>query len=142
LPKNSFDYVLIDCPPNLGVLTVNALVASDEIFIPVTAQYMSLAGLLGVLHSMDIVRDRLNKKLGQGRILVCQYDQRTRHSREVLKMIRDKYSSKVFNAIIRTSTRLAEASSFAIPINIYDNKSRGAEDYQALAREVLNEYEK
>lgn len=141
LTPGLFDYVLIDCPPNLGVLSVNAMVASEEIFIPVTAQYMSLAGLLGVLRSMDIVRERLNGRLGMGRILICQYDSRTRHSREVLGMIRERYSSKVFNTVIRTNTRLAEASSFSMPINIYDIKSRGAEDYQALAKEVLNEYE-
>jgi len=139
LPEDQFDFILIDCPANLGVLSVNAMVASHEVIIPVTAQYLACEGLLGVLQSMAIVRERLNDRLGPGRILVCQYDSRTRHSKGILEMVRKQYKTQVFKTVIRSNTKLAEASSFSMPINIYDNRSSGAQDYSALAKEVLND---
>jgi len=139
LQEGQYDFVILDCPPNLGVLSVNAMVASGEIIIPVTAQYMAVSGLVNILRSIDIVKERLNDSLIVKGILACQYDGRTLHCREILRMIRDQYGAQVFNTVIRTNTRLAEASSFAKPINIYDKKSSGAEDYNALAMEVLND---
>lgn len=138
IPPDKYDFILIDCPPNLGVLSVSAMAASGSIIIPVTAQYMALGGLVNIMQTIKTVRERLNSTLEIEGILVCQYDTRTRHSREILKMIRSHYGSQVLETVIRSNVRLAEASSFSQPINIYDTKSAGAEDYRAFSAEVLS----
>jgi len=134
-----YDFILIDCPPNLGILSVNGMAASQEIIIPIADQYMSLSGVQDTLRTMNAVRERLNAELGEGKILLCQYDKRTLHSRGILKLAQEKYKEHLFKTIIRRNVRLVEASSFAQPIISYDTRSSGAEDYRALAMEVKND---
>jgi chromosome partitioning protein len=132
-----WDYLLMDCPPNLGLLTVSALNAASEILVPVEAHVMALAGLAQLLKTVDLVRDRLNPALQLSGILPCRVDSRTRHSQEVVEQLRSRFGTLVYKSTIRENVRLAEAPSFARPITAYDPKSHGAGDYRSLAREIL-----
>jgi chromosome partitioning protein len=137
LPADRWDYLLIDCPPTLGILTINALAAVREVLVPVEAHVMALAGLAQLLHTMEIVKDRLNPDLKVSGILACRMDGRTRHAREVVDQLRERSGSLVYQTVIRENIRLAECPSFAQPIIGYDPKSTGAADYRQLAREIM-----
>lgn len=137
LPTGRWDYVLLDCPPALGVVTVNALAAAAEVLIPVEAHVLPLKGLVQLLSTLEVVRERLNADLGIFGILVCRLDSRTRHSREVLEILRERFGSQVFETVIRENVRLAECPSFGQPITLYAPRSTGALDYRALAGEIL-----
>jgi chromosome partitioning protein len=139
LPPNRWDYVILDCPPTLGLLTINALAAARELLIPVEAHVMALAGLAHLLHTVEVVRERLNPDLKVTGILACRVDSRTRHAREVVDMLRERSGSLVYETVIRENVRLAECPSFGLPITKYDPKSAGAADYRALAQEVLRQ---
>lgn len=139
LPPDRWDYVLLDCPPTLGLLTINALAAARELLIPVEAHVMALAGLAQLLHTVEVVKERLNPDLKVTGILACRVDSRTRHAREVVDMLRERSGSLVYETVIRENVRLAECPSFGQPITQYDPKSAGAADYRALAREVLRQ---
>ncbi len=132
-----YDYVLFDCPPQLGILTVNALVAADEVLVPVEAHVMALSGLAQLVETVDLVKERLNPDLEITGILACRVDARTRHAGEVVGHLRERFGDVVFSTVIRENVRLAEAPSFREPITTYDPKSAGAEDHRALAREVM-----
>lgn len=134
-----WEYVLVDCPPALGILTVNALAAAREVLIPVEAHVMALSGLAQLLKTVDVVRERLNPELSVAGILACRVDGRTRHAREVVEEIRSRFADITYNTIIRENVRLAECPSFGQPIMAYAPRSAGAADYRALAEEVIQQ---
>lgn len=138
----SYDTALIDTPPTLGVLTVGALVAADEVLVPVEAHVMALNGLAQLLQTVDAVRDRLNEGLRILGVAACRVDMRTRHSQEVVDELRKRFPAETFRTVIRENVRLAEAPSFGQPVTAYDTRSAGAEDHRALAAEVLGRWKK
>jgi chromosome partitioning protein len=133
----SYDYILLDCPPSLGLITVNALTASREVFIPVETKILALNGLVTLVSTINLVKERLNPLLEVTGIIPCMYDSRTNLSREVVEQLRARFGSKVFNTVIRESVRLAECPISGLPINLYAPGSPGAQDYMNLAREVI-----
>jgi chromosome partitioning protein len=139
LARPAWHYALIDCPPALSVLTLNALVAAREVLVPVEAHVMALRGLAQLVATLDVVRDRLNPDLELTGILACRVDSRTRHSPEVVQELRTRFGERVYNTVIRENVRLAEAPSFAQPIMRYDRHSAGASDYCALGAEVIEQ---
>lgn len=132
-----YDYVLFDCPPQLGILTVNALVAAEEVLVPVEAHVMALAGLAQLVETVELVQDRLNPDLEITGILPCRVDSRTRHAGDVVGQLRERFGDLVFETVVRENVRLAEAPSFRAPITTYDSRSAGAVDHRALAKEVV-----
>jgi len=135
--EDRYDYVLIDCPPSLGLLTLNALTTAREIFIPLQTEFFALHGMSKLLDTFEIVKKRLNHSLEITGIIPCMFDTRTNLSHEVLQNIKDYFADKVFDTVIRKNVRLAESPSHGKPITIYDSASRGSEDYTALAHEVI-----
>lgn len=135
--KGRYDIVLLDCPPSLGLLTVSALVAVNELLVPVEAHVLALNGLAQLHKTVEVVRERLNPELRISGILLCRYTRRNRHSQEIHEVIKGRFGNLVHNVVIRENIRLAEAPSFSQPITLYDGRSSGAEDYRALAQEVL-----
>jgi chromosome partitioning protein len=139
LPQDRWEYVLLDCPPALGILTINALAAVREVLVPVEAHVMALDGLAQLLQTVDVVKERLNPHLGISGILACRVDGRTRHAQEVVEQLRGRFGNLVYNTVIRENVRLAECPSFAKPITQYDPRSYGAKDYRALAAEIITQ---
>lgn len=139
LHHKQWHYILIDCPPTLGILTINALTACDEVIVPVEARIMAVNGLVQLLQTVDIVRHRLNDSLKISGILPCRVDSRTRHSKEVVEELRRNFSELVYKTAIRENVRLSEAPSFSKPITEYDPSSNGAYDYKAFALEVIKQ---
>jgi chromosome partitioning protein len=135
-----YDVALIDTPPTLGILTVAALVAADQVLVPVAAHVLALNGLAQLLETIETVRDRLNDSLSILGIVPCRLDARTRHGVEVVAELRKRFPKETFATAIRENVRLAEAPSFGQPITAYDTKSAGAEDYRALAAEVVGRW--
>jgi chromosome partitioning protein len=135
-----YDVALIDTPPTLGILTVAALVAADQVLVPVAAHVLALNGLAQLMDTIATVRDRLNDRLDMLGIVPCRLDSRTRHGPEVVAELRKRFPVETFATAIRENIRLAEAPSFGQPITGYDTKSTGADDYRALAREVLTRW--
>ena len=132
-----FDYVFIDCPPSLGILTVNGLAAADSVIIPLQCEYFALEGLSMLLQTINMVQKGVNPRLSVGGILFTMYDSRTRLAHEVVQEVTGYFKEKVFRTIIPRNVRLGEAPSFAQPINRYDPECIGAKSYQKLAEEVL-----
>ncbi|MDP8217329.1 MAG: AAA family ATPase [Candidatus Theseobacter exili] len=132
-----YDYAIIDCPPSLSLLTVNALTAADELLVPVHTQYFPLEGVKQLLKTIDIVKKRLNHKLRVLGILPTLFDRRTNLSKDVLDGIRDYFRDKVFNTVINNNIKLAEAPSAGKPIILYDAGATGARDYRSLTKEVI-----
>ncbi len=137
LEDDAWDYLLFDCPPTLGILTVNALAAAGEVLIPVETHVLPLHGLAQLLETIEVIRERLNAELGVAGILACRVDRRTRLSLEIVEDLRRRFGDLVYSTVIRENIRLAEAPSFGLPITLYSRRSAGAEDYRALAGEVL-----
>lgn len=135
--KDRWDYVLIDTPPTLGALTINALVAADEVLVTVEAHIMALNGLAQLMETLEVVRERLNDKLKIAGLVACRVDGRTRHSTDVVEELRKRFPKDTLDTVIRENVRLAEAPSFGLPITTYETNSTGAEDYRALAKEIL-----
>lgn len=136
-----YDYILIDCPPSLGQLSINAFTASDSILIPVQSEFYALEGLSQLLNSIRLVQKHFNKQLGIEGVLLTMLDARTNLGAEVVKEVQDYFGEKVYKTIIPRITKLAEAPSYGKPIIQYDPKSRGSLVYQELASEVLQENE-
>lgn len=136
LPAHRWDFVLVDCPPALGLLTVSALVAVREVFVPVETTFLALEGLAALQKTLDAVCSRLNPDLLLSGIVASRVN-RTRLSQEVVEALRARYDDRVFRTVIRENVKLAEAPSHAKPITTYDRRSAGAEDFRALAMEVL-----
>jgi len=134
---NRFDYILIDCPPSLSLLTINALTVAKEIIIPVQTEFFALEGMGKLFNTVDIVKKRLNRELEISGILPTMFDKRTNLSREVIDKIREYFKNKVYKTRIRKNVKLAEASSHGKPILLYDPLSAGAEDYESFSKEVL-----
>lgn len=136
--KKCYDYILIDCPPSLGLLTLNALTASDEVYIPLQTQYLALQGLTKLVEIVDKVKKRLNKKLIVGGVILTQFDSRKVLDRDVAGSVHEHFKDKVFKTKIRNNVSLAEAPSVGKDIFRYSPKSVGAEDYAALCLEIIN----
>ncbi|MBI5701530.1 ParA family protein [Candidatus Saganbacteria bacterium] len=137
--KDQYDYIMIDCPPSLNLLTVNALAASDEVMIPIQCEYYALEGISQLMKTLDLVRESLNPMLKIGGIILTMYDQRTVLSNQVAEEARKHFGTKVFQTIIPRNIRLAEAPSFGQPIIFYDPGSTGALAYEKLSREVIGD---
>ncbi len=131
-----WDVVLLDCPPSLGLLTINALAAADEVLVPVEAHILALEGLADLLGTIDLVRESLNPGLHIGSVLACRVS-RTRHTRDVVTLLRQQFPDTMLECVVRESARLAEAPAFKQPILGYAPDSAGAEDYRAVAAEWL-----
>ncbi len=138
LLKNKYDYILIDCPPSLGLLTLNALTTANEVMIPIQTEYLALEGMSKLVSTIDIVKKRLNKHIEITGIIPTMYDTRTNLSQEVLQNITGYFKKKVFKTVIRQNVSLAEAPSYGQPIITYAAKTHGAEDYMNLAKEVIH----
>src|SRR5687767_6052523 len=135
--RDQFDYIFIDCPPSLGLLTLNALVAAEAVLIPLHCEYFALEGLADLMTTMWRVRAGLNPALDVDGVLLTMYDERTNLGAQVAGSVRDFFKEKVFHTVIPRNVRLAEAPSHGLPVTTYDAKSKGAEAYVALARELL-----
>jgi len=137
-----YDYVLLDCPPSLGLLTLNALTAADSLLIPIQSEYYALEGLSAILETMNLVQKGLNPALHLEGIVITMFDSRNRLSHQVLEEIRSHFPDKLFNAIVHRSVRLSESPSYGKPICLYDPTSTGALDYRELAKELINRGER
>jgi chromosome partitioning protein len=135
--RDRYDYIFIDCPPSLGLLTLNALVAADAVLIPLHCEYFALEGLADLVGTMRRVRAALNPGLDIDGVLLTMFDERTNLGQQVASDVRSFFKEKVFRTVIPRNVRLGEAPSHGMPVILYDAKSRGAEAYRALAREVL-----
>ena len=135
--RDEYDYILIDCPPSLGLLTVNALTASDSVIIPLECEFFALRGMALLVETIEKVRDRLNPELEIQGVVATMYDGRTLHAREVISRVREAFGTRLFDATIPRTIRFAEAPVAGEPILTYAGDSRGAAAYRALAREVL-----
>ncbi len=135
--RDRYDFIIIDCPPSLGLLTINSLTASDSVLIPVQCEYFALEGLGQLLNTIKIVRQHLNKELEIEGVLLTMYDMRTRLSSQVAEEVKRYFGDKVFESIIARNVRLAESPSFGKPALLYDSTSNGAQNYLALAREII-----
>jgi chromosome partitioning protein len=134
---DQFDFIIIDCPPSLGLLTLNALVATDAVIIPLHCEYFALEGLADLVGTLQRVRAALNPALDIDGVLMTMYDERTNLGQQVSQNVRDFFKEKVFETVIPRNVRLGEAPSHGMPVILYDVKSRGAEAYLSLAREVI-----
>ena len=137
LDSRKFDYILIDCPPSLGLLTLNALTAADFLIIPVQAQFLAMRGMAKITNVVEIVRQRLNPGLSIGGIVITQFDKRKTLNKSVSELINDSFCDKVFKTVIRDNVSLAEAPIKGMNIFEYNKNSNGAKDYMELAKEVL-----
>ncbi len=135
--RGDFDFILIDCPPSLGLLTVNGLTAAEEVLVPIQCEYYALEGLGQLLRNLDLVRANLNPKLVMGMIVLTMYDGRTKLSQQVSEEVRAHFGDRVSEVVIPRTVRLSEAPSFGQPITVFDPTSRGAIAYRELAKEVL-----
>jgi chromosome partitioning protein len=137
LPSRPWDYLLMDCPPTLGILSLNALTMANEVLVPVEAHVMALHGLVQLLKTINLVKQRLNPALEITGILACRVDYRTKHSQEVLTQLRTRFEGKVCQSVIRENIRLAEAPLHLKPITLYDAHCNGSQDYRMLAQELM-----
>lgn len=134
--RDRYDYIFIDCPPSLGLLTINALTAADSVIIPMQCEFFALEGLSQLLSTIELVHDRLNSRLQLEGVLLTMYDARTNLAAQVAEEVRNHFHQQVYQVVIPRTVRLSEAPSHGQPILRYDPKSRGAEGYQRLAQEV------
>ncbi|MGE5217420.1 MAG: ParA family protein [Chloroflexota bacterium] len=135
---NHYDYVLLDCPPSLGLLTLNALTAAQSLLIPIQSEYYALEGLSAILETMRLVQQGLNTALRLEGIVITMFDSRNRISHQVVEEIRAHFPDKLFQTIVRRNVRLSESPSYGKPICLYDASSPGAQDYRDLAKELIN----
>ena len=135
--KDKFDYILIDCPPSLGLITLNAFTASDSVLIPVQCEYYALEGLGQLLNTINLVKKHLNKNLEVEGALLTMYDARTNLSNQVVKEVKKYFGDKVYKTVIPRNVRLSEAPSYGMPITVYDPRSKGAKAYEKFAKELL-----
>ena len=136
--RDYFHFIIIDCPPSLGILTVNGLTTADSLIVPVQCEYFALEGVTELFETLTRLKRELNPALTIEGLLLTMYDERTNLSTAVAKDLRDFYGSQVFKTVIPRNVRLAEAPSFGKPIVLYDPRSRGAETYKQLAKEVID----
>ena len=139
--KDQYDFVIIDCPPSLSMLTINAMTTADSVIVPIQCEYYALEGLSQLIHTVELVKDRLNSKLEIEGVVFTMYDARTNLSLQVVENVKDNLQQNIYKTIIPRNIRLAEAPSYVLPINKYDPKSTGAESYMRLADEVIEREE-
>lgn len=135
--KEDYDYIVIDCPPSLSMLTINAMTTADSVLVPIQCEYYALEGLSQLIHTVELVRDRLNPQLTIEGVVFTMYDARTNLSLQVVENVKDNLDQTIYKTIIPRNIRLAEAPSYGMPINKYDPKSAGADSYMCLADEVM-----
>ena len=135
--KDNYDYIFIDCPPSLGLITLNALAASDSVLIPVQCEYFALEGVGELLKTIDLVRRYYNRNLTIEGAVLTMFDSRTKLSNQVVNEVNRFFENRVFNTVIPRNVRLSEAPSYGMPIVVYDSRSKGARSYDKLAKELL-----
>nr|WP_294468687.1 AAA family ATPase [uncultured Sellimonas sp.] len=139
--RDNYDYVIIDCPPSLNMLTINAMTTADSVLVPIQCEYYALEGLSQLIHTIELVQERLNENLKMEGVVFTMYDARTNLSLQVVENVKDNLEQTIYKTIIPRNIRLAEAPSYGMPINLYDPKSSGAESYMLLADEVIHKGE-
>ena len=139
--KDNYDYIIIDCPPSLGLITLNAFTASNSVLIPVQCEYFALEGLGQLLNTVNLVKKHLNKSIEIEGAVLTMYDIRTNLSNQVVKEVKRYFDDKVYKTVIPRNIKLSEAPSFGMPITLYDPKSKGARAYEKLTREILKNNE-
>jgi len=135
--RNNYDFIIIDCPPSLNTLTVNALTTADTVLVPIQCEFYALEGLTQLMHTIDLVKKRLNPNLRMEGVVFTMFDARTNLSLQVVENVKENLNQNIYKTIIPRNVRLAEAPSHGLPINIYDPRSSGAEGYRQLAEEVI-----
>ena len=135
--KNDYDYILIDCSPSLGLITVNSLTASDSVIIPVQCEYFALEGISKLLNTIKIIKSKLNPTLDIEGFLLTMYDSRLRSANQVYDEVKNHFQELVFNTVIQRNVKLSEAPSHGIPVILYDAESKGAQNYLSLAKEII-----
>ena len=135
--KQNYDFIIIDCPPALNLLTINALAASDSVIVPLQCEYYALEGLTQLMYTIELVRKKLNSKLIIEGVVFTMFDSRTNLSAQVVEEVKTHLDRETYKSIIPRNVRLSEAPSHGLPINLYDSKSKGAEAYRLLAQEVI-----
>lgn len=135
--KDRYDFIIIDCPPSLSLLTVNAMTTADSVLVPIQCEYYALEGLSQLIHTVNLVKERLNPELDMDGVVFTMYDSRTNLSAQVVENVKSHLNQNVYKTLIPRNIRLAEAPSYGKPINMYDPKSAGAESYMSLAEEVI-----
>lgn len=135
--KDDYDFIIIDCPPSLNMLTVNAMTTANTVLVPIQCEYYALEGLSQLIHTIDLVQQRLNPNLRMEGVVFTMYDARTNLSLQVVENVKNNLNTTIYKTIIPRNIRLAEAPSHGLPINLYDSKSAGAESYRLLAQEVI-----
>ena len=135
--KDNYDFIIIDCPPALGMLTVNAMTASDSVLVPIQCEFYALDGLSQLIYTIELIQDSLNPDLYIEGVVFTMYDARTNLSLQVVENVKDNLKQTIYKTIIPRNVRLAEAPSYGLPINLYDKRSSGAEAYRMLADEVI-----
>ena len=136
--KDSYDYIIIDCPPSLSMLTINAMTTADSILVPIQCEYYALEGLSQLIHTVNLVKERLNPDLEMEGVVFTMYDSRTNLSMQVVENVKANLQENICETVIPRNIRLAEAPSYGMPITMYDPKSSGAESYRKLADELIN----
>lgn len=139
--KDNYDFIIIDCPPSLSMLTINAMTTADSILVPIQCEYYALEGLSQLIHTIELVKERLHSGLEIEGVVFTMYDARTNLSLQVVENVKDNLNQTIYKTIIPRNIRLAEAPSYGMPINLYDSKSTGCESYMRLAEEVINKGE-
>ena len=139
--KEKYDFIIIDCPPALSMLTINAMTTSDSVLVPIQCEYYALEGLSQLIHTIELVQERLNPELEIEGVVFTMYDARTNLSLQVVENVKDNLNQNIYKTIIPRNVRLAEAPSYGMPINLYDPNSKGTESYLLLAEEVINKGE-
>ncbi len=135
--KDDYDFIIIDCPPSLNMLTINSMTTADSVLVPIQCEYYALEGLSQLIHTVNLVKARLNPDLEMEGVVFTMYDSRTNLSMQVVENVKQNLNQRVYNTLIPRNIRLAEAPSYGMPINMYDSKSAGAEAYMQLADEIL-----
>ena len=136
--RTEYDYIIIDCPPSLGLLTLNCLTAADELIIPIQAEYYALEGLGQLLNTVRLVQQHLNKKLNIAGVLITMFDARLNLSKQVLDEVKSYFGDKLFETVIHRNVRLGEAPSYGKPALLYDANSVGTQDYMKLIEEIID----
>ena len=139
--QDDFDFIIIDCPPSLNMLTINAMTTANTILVPIQCEYYALEGLSQLIHTINLVQTRLNPSLEMEGVVFTMYDARTNLSLQVVENVKGNLNTTIYKTIIPRNIRLAEAPSHGLPINLYDSKSAGAESYRLLAKEVIEREE-
>lgn len=135
--RDDYDFIIIDCPPSLNMLTINAMTTADSVLVPIQCEYYALEGLSQLIHTIDLVQQRLNPNLVIDGVVFTMYDVRTNLSNQVVENVKENLDAKIYETLIPRNIRLAEAPSHGLPINMYDAKSAGTESYRLLAKEVM-----